>query len=119
MRKGVKGIAGLLLSAAMVLGMVSGLGMNAYAADSDYGEPATGEGVTQSDHNEYMGYSIGKWQGFDIWGVKDLKGDGSYTRINTTYDGRGYGTTIQVGNNESHVLKNADGEGSVFTIGKE
>ena len=58
MRKGVKGIAGLLLSAVMVLGMVAGLGMNAYAADSDYGEPATGEGVKQKDSNNFMGYGV-------------------------------------------------------------
>ncbi len=117
MRKGVKGIAGLLLSSALVLGMVSGLGMNAYAADSDYGEPATGEGVKQTDHNEYMGYSIGVNQGFDIWGVENLKSDGSFDKIMTTCKWRGYGVAVKVGDNDVKYLANTSGP--VFTIGKE
>ena len=118
MRKGVKEIAGLLLSATLVLGMVSGLGMNAYAAETDYGEPATGEGVTQTDSNEHVGYGVTNSKGFDIWGY-----DKDNNRVQTTFSEAGYLTQMAVSNDggitfgSKYNLQNSSNP--KFTFGKE
>ena len=91
-------ILAMLLTLAMVVGLMPGMGFTAYAD------------VPQEGSNKYIGYRH-NYDGFDVYGKRE-NADGTIEEIQTTYRNGGYTTVMEVG-----------GSGSIhftdFAYGKE
>ena len=100
------------LTASMVFGMMSGMGMNAWASGD-------GSDTAQSDQNSKLGYNVhtnddNRKQGFDVWGI-----DSEGKTIMTTCKYRGYKTMMKVDDNSVYSLLNTGAGEPVFTLGKD
>ena len=91
-------ILAMLLTLAMVVGLMPGMGFTAYAD------------VPQEGSNKYVGYRH-DGNGFIVYGKRE-KADGTIEEIQTTYRNGGYITVMKVGESESISFYN-------FAYGKE
>ena len=80
-------ILAMLLTLAMVVGLMPGMGFTAYAD------------VPQAGSNKYIGYRHNDY-GFDVYGKRE-KADGTIEEIQTTWYNSGYKTEMKVGESES------------------